>query len=265
MFPKTFPERFCLIDKSQEELTEERWKCGTVNYSVNNMAKIYIFSGDDTVSSRKAYLDRIELFRKQNLEIIYVPAKEVSGELMENVFGSINLFGSSRMVATENFFSGQKFKEKDLIIKKILSFPQADFISWEEKEFTKAGGAKIAEGCVLNNFTLPKILWKFLDDLSPKNKIQNLQTFHKIISVLEPHFVFSMLIRQFRLLILAVDEEVDGLPPWQRSKLAIQAKEFGQGKLFLLYKQLLAIDIRQKTSSSAFDLSGELDLFIVNL
>lgn len=229
------------------------------------MAKIYIFSGEDVASSRKAYVDQIELFKKQNLEIDHIPAKEINEELMENIFGGINLFGLSRAIATENFFSGQKSKTKDQALEKILSFPQSVLISWEEKEFTKAASIKLGKDFIVKNFDLPKVLWKFLDDLSPKNKTQNLQMLHRIILTLEPHFIFSMIIRQFRLLILAVDGEVDSLPSWQRGKLASQAKEFGREKLIKVYRTLLEIDTKQKTSSSPFDLSSELDLFIIGL
>ena len=229
------------------------------------MAKIYIFSGEDIVNSRKAYLGQIELFEKQNQEIVHLPAKEISEESIENIFGGNNLFGLPRAIVTENFFSGQKSKEKDSLRTKILSFPEAVLISWEEKEITKAAGEKLGNDFVIKNFDLPKILWKFLDDLSPKNKSQNLKTFHQLIIDQEPHFIFSMIIRQFRLLIQVIDEEVDGLPPWQRGKLSLQANEFGKEKLIYLYKNLLEIDTKQKTSSSPIDLTFELDLLILGL
>lgn len=229
------------------------------------MAKIFIFSGEDIVSSRNAYLDQIEVLKKQNLEIRQIAAKEISEEVLENTFGAKNLFGLSRVIATENFFSGQKSKEKDLLIEKILSFPQAVLISWEEKEFTKAAIEKLGKNFCIKNFELPKVLWKFLDGLSPGNKAKNLQILHEILLNLEPHFIFSMLIRQFRLLLLAIDGEVDGLPTWQRGKLTNQARDFGQEKLAQIYKKLLEIDTRQKTSASPFALASELDLFILGL
>ncbi len=229
------------------------------------MAKIYIFSGEDIVSSRNAYIDRVELLKKQNLEIQHILAKEISEELSENIFGAKNLFGLSRAIATENFFSGQKSKEKDQALEKILSFPEAILISWEEKEFSSAAAEKPRKDFIIKSFDLPKVLWKFLDGLSPKNKAQNLQKLHEIILGLEPHFIFSMIIRQFRLLILAIDGEVDGLPSWQRGKLANQAKDFGREKLIQIYKKLLQIDTKQKTSSSPFSLDSELDLLILGL
>ncbi len=229
------------------------------------MAKIYIFSGEDIVSSRNAYIDQVELLKKQNLEILHILAKEIDEELLENTFGAKNLFGLSRTIITENFFSGQKSKEKDQALEKILSFPGAVLVSWEEKEFSSAAAEKLGKDFVIKNFNLPKVLWKFLDGLSPKNKAQNLQTLHEIISGLEPHFIFSMITRQFRLLILAVDGETDGLPSWQRGKLTSQARDFGREKLMQIYKKLLQIDTKQKTSASPFSLDSELDLLILGL
>ncbi|PIQ69954.1 hypothetical protein COV89_03010, partial [Candidatus Shapirobacteria bacterium CG11_big_fil_rev_8_21_14_0_20_40_12] len=81
----------------------------------------------------------------------------------------------------------------------------------------------------------------------------------------EPHFIFSMIIRQFRLLILTIDGEADNLASWQKNKLAGQATKFGREKLIRVYRTLLEIDIKQKTSSSPFDLNSELDLLILGL
>lgn len=247
-------------------MTEKRWTVGTNYLKVKIiMAKIYIFSGEDIVSSRNAYIDQIEFLKKQKQEIGHIPAKEINDELVESVFGGSSLFGLSRAIATEKFFSGQKSKTKDQTLEKILSFPQAVLIDWEEKEFTKAAINKPRGVFIVKNFALPKILWKFLDELSPENKTQNLQALHKIILSLEPHFIFSMIIRQFRLLILTIDGEADNLASWQKNKLAGQATKFGREKLIRVYRTLLEIDIKQKTSSSPFDLNSELDLLILGL
>jgi len=37
------------------------------------MAKIYIFSGEDIVSSRNAYIDQIEFLKKQKQENCFLP------------------------------------------------------------------------------------------------------------------------------------------------------------------------------------------------
>jgi len=229
------------------------------------MAKVYIFSGDDTVNSRKAYLNQIELLKKQNQEIVSIPAKQINGELLENIYGGDNLFGFSRTIDTEGFFSGLKTKEKDQTIEKILTFQKAILISWEEKQPGKTILNNLGNDYILKNFDLPKILWTFLDELSPKNKKQNIQKLHQILQDQDSFFVFSMIIRQFRFLLLAINEETESFPSWQKGKLVHQVKEFGQEKLIEIYKNLLEIDFRQKTSASPFDLGYELDLFILGL
>jgi len=227
------------------------------------MSKILIFSGDDTVSSRKAYIARIEELKKE-YQVDNVNSKEITEDLLENIFGSKDLFGKGRGLATESLLSGQKSKNKDKLFERIAILKDYLIIDWEEKEVSKTAAAKLGKDAILKNFKLPALIFKFLDELSPSNINQNLQSFHQIILSSDAGFVFSMIIRQFRLMILAIDGQDESLPIWQKSKLKNQANFFGKEKLLLFYKKLLEIDFRQKTSSSPFDLSGELDLFIAN-
>lgn len=228
------------------------------------MTKIYIFSGDDIVSSRKAYTDQIEIFKKEN-EMEYVNAKDIDETFLENIFGSLDLFGKNRILATENFFSGKSNKLRGGLIEKILSFKKAVFIDWEEKEISKTETEKLGKSLIIKNFKLPNLLFKFLDSINPENKKENIILLKKVLENLDPGFVFSMLIRQIRLLILASDNETITMAPWQKRNLENQFKHFSKDKLINLYKKLLEIDLRQKTSSSPFDLNSELEFFIANL
>lgn len=228
------------------------------------MAKIYIFSGDDLVSSRQAYLDQINLFKKDN-QTEFCLAKDLSEILLENIFGSTDLFGKSRVLTTENFFTGSKSKEKDQLVKKINSFKNAIMVSWETKEVSKTESAKLGKEVSISNFKLPNLLFKFLDTLSPQNKKQNLFALQQLKQTVDEQFIFLMIVRQVRLLLLAHGGETDKIAPWQKSKLVNQARSFGQDKLIALYKQLLNLDIKQKTSQLGLSLGSELDLLVSGL
>lgn len=229
------------------------------------MAKIYIFSGDDIVSSRDAYIQQIESFKKQNYDVETVPVKDITLEVLENILGSCDLFGNNRCLATEKFFSGKPSELKDRLIEKILSFEGATFIDWEEKEISKTQAEEFGKSLILKNFKLPSFLFKFLNSISPENKKENVLLLKKVLENLESGFVFSMIVRQVRLLILISGGECQSMAPWQKRNLENQSKHFSKEKLISLYKELLEIDYRQKTSSSPFGLNSELEFFITNL
>jgi len=74
-----------------------------------------------------------------------------------------------------------------------------------------------------------------------------------------------MMIRQIKLLIIAKDLGKKGLgnmPSWQKEKLTSQAKFFTLEHLLEIYKKLLEIDFKQKTSRDVFSLSSRLDLLV---
>jgi len=109
-------------------------------------------------------------------------------------------------------------------------------------------------------------IFNLIDALGNKNKALSLKLIEaQLNSGTSPQYVLNMIIRQFRLLILTIDGEADNLASWQKNKLAGQATKFGREKLIRVYRTLLEIDIKQKTSSSPFDLNSELDLLILGL
>lgn len=226
--------------------------------------KVMIFSGDDTVSSREAYVDQIEILKKE-YEIESVNAKDIDETLLENIFGAKDLFGKTRVLVTENFFSGQKSKIKDAVIDKIFSISPGSMVDWEEKDISKTDKDKLGKSAVVKNFKLPVLLFKFLDSLSPVGKTQDLQGFSQLAQNVEAGLIFSMIVRQFRLMILAIDGEDDAVPVWQKTKIKNQASRFGLKKLKKIHKKLLEIDFKQKTSSSPFSLLSELELLLAGI
>ena len=87
----------------------------------------------------------------------------------------------------------------------------------------------------------------------------------------EPEVLFSMLIRQMRLL-LSVNEiddnpidEVKRLKPWQTQKLKKQATFFTDSDLIATYKSLHEIDYRAKTGKASLPLSSTIDIWLLKL
>ncbi|HNP89699.1 MAG TPA: hypothetical protein PKI75_03705, partial [Candidatus Woesebacteria bacterium] len=167
----------------------------------------------------------------------------------------------------ENLFSSLKSKEKDKIIKYLAStnndFP--DVLIWEPKEIAKS--VSLNKNWQIKLYKFSSFLFNFLDQLKPGSTAKNITNFHQCLKSEPAEMVFSMIIRQFRLLILAKDNDryLNKMAPWQKSKLLSQAKLFPLHDLKQNYRRLLEIDFRQKTSGTPFDLSSELDLFLSDL
>ena len=64
---------------------------------------------------------------------------------------------------------------------------------------------------------------------------------------------------------MASDNETSGMQPWQISNLLKQAEEFKKDDLIKIYKKLLEIDLKQKTSQSPNGLVYELDLLLADI
>lgn len=227
------------------------------------MSQIFVYSGEDIISSRKAFLDHLESLKLRNLEEMRINGKDISDEALENILGSQTLFGEKRVLSVENFLTGQKTKEKEKILEKILSFKDATVIFWENKDFSRNEQLKFSQCFIFKNFKLPSSLFVFLESLSPKNIQENLLRFRNAIAAVDPNFIFLMMVRQIRLLILSKNINTKlTLPPWQISKLKKQANLFELENLIEIYKKLQRIDFEQKTSSSPFPLEHDLELLL---
>ncbi len=228
------------------------------------MASILVFSGEDIISSRKAFLDHLERLKGEDLEVIRVNGKEVTEESLPLLSAPTSLFGQKRVLAIEGLLSGQKSKEKENIIK-MVSLLDCTMVLWEGKDFSPADQLKYP-GFTFKNFKLPQVLFTFLDSIVPGRPENNLRLLRQVLQSADPNFLFLMLIRQIRLLILASDKkDLLKLAPWQKSKLQKQAKLFSLDCLKKINQRLLKIDFDQKTSQTPYSLNHQLELLLLEI
>lgn len=228
------------------------------------MANIFVFSGEDIISSRKAFLEHLESLKTKNFEIIRLSGKELSEESLALLSLPSSLFGLERVLAIENLLSGQKAKEKEKIIQIISQF-SGNLVVWEGKDFSKTEQLRYPN-FIFKNFKVPQVLFNFMDSFSPGNTENNLRLFRQTVENTEPNFIFLMIIRQIRLLILAkTDRDLLKLAPWQISKIEKQAKLFSLDLLKEINKKLLLIDYSQKTSGLPFTLKEQLELLLTEI
>jgi hypothetical protein len=176
---------------------------------------------------------------------------------LKEALRSKDLFSSDKIVICDDL---------KMIDKKFLSWLDssakdlpATLIICSAKTLTSTFLKSLPKGTVVENFELPKIIWKYLDSLIPGNADNSLRLLHELLETQASDFVFYMLTRHFRDLFWVISDEKNcPYQGWRLSKLKTQASKFGISNLQDIIENMAQIDIRCKTSKS--NLKDELDL-----
>lgn len=220
---------------------------------------IKILHGDNVVQSRKRLTEILEKARKEGAEIVYLDGTKVTITEVRSALESGSLFGESRLVVIENL----KEKPEILTYLKKEKFDN-DLILWEPKEIKR----EILPGAEMEVFKLAPLIFSFLESLKPGNFKESLRLLSELKKGEEPEMIFYMLVRQFRNLILTRDlgaSSLSDLALWQQKKFLKQAENFSLEQLLEIYRKLLEIDFKQKTSSDPYSLSSRLDLLTAEI
>lgn len=230
---------------------------------------ITIIHGDDTVTSRKFFL---EIRQKIDNPFTFEGERLNLSDLVQ-IFEGAALFAEHKEIFIEDFFSKRKSaKEVDEIVnlvQKNLKVAQVYF--WEGKELSKIQ-LSLFKNSIIKTFKHPQALFLFLDAIKPNNGRNLIALFHKALENSEKEIIFYMLIRQFRILLAlsdpSTDEQIDEirrLVPWQKSKMQKQAGLFSLERLKERYKKLHEIDLAQKTGTLNLSLEQSIDMFLISL
>lgn len=224
---------------------------------------ITVFYGENTVLSRRAFLEELKLARQKGLEIFRLEGKSLDWTNFTQVLESDSLFQSGKSIFIENLFSLPKSSLKEKLFSLLKKNCDMDVFIWEGKNLTKTQQGEFPKGFLFHQYKIPAMIFRFLDDLKPGNSKKNLENFHQCLLSDDPEMIFQMIIRQVRLLTLAKDGE-KYLPgaSWQKAKIFSQSRQFSKELLKDIYHRLLEIDFQQKTSQTPFNLASSLDLLI---
>ena len=224
---------------------------------------ITIVHGSDSISSRKYFLSQ-----KDEKSITFDAESLNPVELNQSLQGS-GLFGVSSKIFIENLFTRKGTKSITAVGEILTDNKEAVIFIWADKEI----GVKILSSFPkfeFQNFKIPQNIWSFLDGIRPDNPL-NVSSFHKTLNETDPEIIFTMIIRQFRLLLGLSEssnnniDEIKRLAPWQKSKLVRQASLFGVDKLKQIYKMLYKIDKSQKTGKSPLTLVQDIDILMLEI
>lgn len=227
---------------------------------------ITLIHGLDIVSSRKILS---ELKKKSvNYEIVCFNGNSLAFSDFVTACDSTSLFGTKKNIIIENLFSSGQSQTKEKILEylktnKILH----DIIMWEKQEITRTTLDKYVKGAKIILAKTPLYIFKLMDSLGENPQI-TLGLFQTVLKDRDAEFIYVMLIRQIRLLIIAKDAgltELKKLVSWQALKIFEQSKRFTLEKLISSYRNLLSIEYKVKNGLSPLSFHALLDFYLVSL
>lgn len=225
-----------------------------------------LFLHGDNQSALRQELESI-LKKHHDFEVLKLEGKNLNLGDIKQALESQSLFQEKRLVIIENLF-GRKVGQE--IENYLTQVGDANLVLVEGKK------VKPPEGFTVKEFKENPLIFKFLENLKPQNlpesenqdKNYSLILLCQLLKSEETEYIFSMLVRQIRLLILSLAndsnlvKDYSRLLPFVRSKLKRQAALFSFQNLKEIYQKLLTIDYENKTGGSVFPLDESLELLI---
>ena len=229
---------------------------------------ILIIHGDDIVSSRNLYFEEKEKTKNP----IFINGESLIFDQIFQAAENKSFFDTKQSIFIENFFSKNKTNTNEF--KQIASYidgkKDLDIIFWENSEVSKTALSQF-KNAIFKDFSFPKTLFPFLDNIKPNNTQFLINLFHELKKTMEPELILFMIIRQLRILIAVSGkssnsiDEVKKLAPWQISKFKRQLDSFSTDLLIKTYAKLFTLDLEQKTGSSSANLSQAIDFFLAEI
>lgn len=224
---------------------------------------IYLYHGDDFALSRDNFN------KEKDKTSIIVDAADLDLNILNQLMSSSSLFSEHKKIFIDNLFSKKASKNYNQLLEFINKADHLDIFIWADKELSKSQTNDFPKFSD-RGFKIPQNIFSFVDNILP-NSPSNVVNFHSALSHSAPEFIFTMILRQFRLMLALFSDsgknidEVKRLRDWQTGKLKRQGQLFGESKIKEVYKKLYIIDKSQKTGSGKLNLVQAIDMLLLEL
>lgn len=220
---------------------------------------LIIICGEDSISAYNYFVNLKKKYRQENYEIFELKADEI--ENITSWMGEANALFSLKKVFFTQELNKKISKKQNLkinkIVEEIINNKNIEVVDFEPE--IQARLLKFSKKAVIKEFKPSENIFKLQDSLYPGN----LKNFIYILNKLdtEEYFIFNMLIKHIRNLILVKNNIIDKkLASWQLLKLKSQASKWDNEKLINFYDGFFKIDLQQKTSSTPYSLKKSLEI-----
>lgn len=214
-----------------------------------------IVHGDNQIASRQFFISLKDQAHHAGRQVVDLPGESVTLEQLTTASESASLLGTTNAVFVEGFFTRRPSADKKAVIVYLAAHSQSDISLWDGKDVTaQIKGFPVSQ---VKKFDLPHSLWQFLDTFS-------VDAFHRSLISADPEQILALLaIRLHQLIMVKDGHPPPSLAPWQVGKLNLQAAKYSPSSLIAMHASLLDLDYQQKTSTSAIDLAGALEVWLV--
>lgn len=210
---------------------------------------------------QKSYL-RLSLFideaKKREWEVIRIDPKS-SLDLIHKI-STQSLFDIDKLLVIQN---PKLIDKKGLLwLKQNKDNLPGTLVFYQEGNLAKSSINSLPKLDKLEQYTLPRNLFKFLESFYPGNSNVCLKLYYDVLNSEPVEFVFSLLSKQVRdLYWVLVEPSTIPYPSWRVAKLENQSKHYIKNDLVDLINTLSKLDIRTKTTKQ--NLTDSLDLLIL--
>ncbi len=209
--------------------------------------RIIVIQGDDSEKSWARLKAIIETARTRNWEVVKFDAGQKL--LLSELLSSASLFSEKRLFVVEN---GKTLLKKDLEwlksnAKKFdgnLAIYFSDYLPIAVKKF-------LPREVMIEEYKLPKIIFKFLDGIYPGNSKSTLTLLHKLLPFEHPELIFNLVAKRLKELYWIKNSPASlAYPSWRKAILKSQVSRYPGGKLEDLIKTLAEADLKAKTGEA---------------
>lgn len=222
---------------------------------------IYIIHGDDIVKSK----NRVFMLTQGLKNVSTFNAEKANPIEILSSFGSTDLFVDEKCIVIEKVLKLKKADLEQLLHLLSKLEKTATVVLWHNTELSKIFLGKF-KNTQNESFLLPKLFFTFLDELTPKNLIKELNTLQKMEGVEAEQLFYSLAKRVRQLMMVKAGgnfEEVVKMSPWQSKNLQRQASLWENAQLLSLYKNLFEKEVKFKSSGLYLPLSKHLDIALI--
>lgn len=222
---------------------------------------ITIVCGEDNVASREYFIELQNKYRKEGCEIESINTEGLK-ELQGTEQQSQNLFGFKRVFSIENLnkhLGRRKGDELSALLTKVDQNKHIVLLSWEDS--VSARELKTGKLGTIKEFKPPQNVFKLLEACYPSNLASFIHILDQITTPRSEMFVYIMLTRHLRTLLLASEGEVSPrLAPWQRSRILSQVGRWKKESLQTYYQKLIGIDFALKSGHNLYGVKKSIEM-----
>jgi hypothetical protein len=218
-----------------------------------------IICGEDTVASRAYFITLQEEYQKKGYFLDKIQPNQIEEVAHSQTDGGM-LFFEKRVYVVQNLTSytaRKKSKEFEATMQSLIANKQLEIIDWEEK----SGREIKLKASQVKEFKPSASIFQLQEACYP----QNLQSFVKQLNAVadtqEEGFIFTMLARHTRTLLLAKTNQLPSTVPfWMKKKFQDQADKWTLEGLTGFYEGLAKLDLSTKTNHNIYGIKGSLEL-----